>query len=418
MDIIVQPVTNALLVAYKPIEFKVQIDTSIDDCPLMFCDIYINGIYYKSHSKTTPYSISTGSKVFQFDIEDALQEYLTKYIAPCGGAVAYQHQNGMASVYVKFRETIINGDGFIESPETAPIQGTFETAPVAGNGLQSNSFYIVNATLQQKELQTLPQHLNTFKQGTWSVDKYPLTHRLPSCLIKLGQSDFYPVLHTESLGVICYILNYKLKGDTVYSQINSCDGEGGGINIEWQWNKDTNEFVDLTSRMNGTFSYINWGDGTIDTSLTHTYTVAGNYTVWVYNSTSTLLDLSEVVDAFSLDVVIASFAAPYYITDLILFNNGLGSLTLTLMSALTYADLHDNELSVLGTIPTNVVYFDASINKLDVAAVNQALIDLDTNGKLNGFASFVNQIPTATPTGAGATAKANLISKGWTVNTD
>lgn len=418
VDIVLQPTANALLVAYKPIEFRGQIDTSTDDCPVMYCDIYINGIYYKSHSKTIPYASGAGYKVFQFDIEDALQEYLTKYIAPCGGATAYQHTNGMASVYCKLRETIINADGFIEIVGTAPIQGTVETPPVAGDGSQSNTFYVVNATIQQKEVQNLTQHLNAYKTGTWSIDKYPLTHRLPSCLIKLYQSDYYPILHVNSLGIICFVLNYRLKNDTVWNTINSCDGEGGGINIEWMWNKEAGEYVDLTTALNGTYSYINWGDGTIDTSLTHTYTNAGNYTVWVYNSTSTILKLGELVDAYSQDVTVANFAAPYYIQTLELFNNALGSLTLTLLSSLITAILYDNTLMVLGTIPANVNYLDVRINNLNVAAINQLLQDLDTNGLSNGYVNTSNQTPVAAPTGAGITAKNNLITKGWTVITD
>jgi len=57
-------------------------------------------------------------------------------------------------------------------------------------------------------------------------------------------------------------------------------------------------------------------------------------------------------------------------------------------------------------------------NALTVSKVNALLVGLDGNGLLNGSVSLQGQTPAATPTGAGATAAANLVSKGWTVTTD
>lgn len=54
---------------------------------------------------------------------------------------------------------------------------------------------------------------------------------------------------------------------------------------------------------------------------------------------------------------------------------------------------------------------------LSVTDVNNFLIALDANG-LSGGICNLQQTPAAAPTGAGATAKANLIGKGWTVTTD
>ena len=49
--------------------------------------------------------------------------------------------------------------------------------------------------------------------------------------------------------------------------------------------------------------------------------------------------------------------------------------------------------------------------------VNNWLIGLDGNGLSNGICVLHGTVSTP-PTGAGATAKTNLIGKGWTVNTD
>lgn len=416
MTILIQPAVDALLVAYKPIEFKVLVDISVDDCPQMFCDVYINNIYYKSISRTYPLTmVAAVSKTFQFDVQDIAQEYLTKMIANPGGVGAVEHPGGSLKLKCRFRNTTINVDGFQVSTFTAPIQATNESAAVAGTGDLSNEFYVINATIQNNEHQVLTYHLNGYKQGTWSSDIYPLTHRPASCKIKLEQSDYFPVLHTSALGIICYILNYKPIGG-VYTIINSCSTPPV-INIEWSWNKITNAFVDLTSKLNGTFSYINWGDGTINSSLTHTYTVAGTYDVYVYNSnvTNFLFSTDNVED---LDIITLIFYSPYTVQRLEIDKNNIGSMILTNLINLTTFKGSANGFSGFGTIPANVTDFVAQGNSLNVATVNQILIDLDSNGLFNGICDIHGQTPPAVPTGAGATAKANLISKGWTVSTD
>ncbi len=54
---------------------------------------------------------------------------------------------------------------------------------------------------------------------------------------------------------------------------------------------------------------------------------------------------------------------------------------------------------------------------LSVTDVNNILIALDANGINNGNVGL-KQVPDAVPTGAGATAAANLLGKGWTVQVD
>ena len=61
-------------------------------------------------------------------------------------------------------------------------------------------------------------------------------------------------------------------------------------------------------------------------------------------------------------------------------------------------------------------------NALPVAVVNQILVDLDTiTTGYTGYSGTINlsgQTPAAPPSGAGATAKTNLIGKGFTIVTD
>lgn len=81
-----------------------------------------------------------------------------------------------------------------------------------------------------------------------------------------------------------------------------------------------------------------------------------------------------------------------------------------------------SDISLLLT--PSVGRFDMFRAGLSVAQVNQALIDLDTNGlstsKQTNLSQFwaAGSISAAAPTGAGATAKTSLTGKGWTVTTD
>jgi hypothetical protein len=68
----------------------------------------------------------------------------------------------------------------------------------------------------------------------------------------------------------------------------------------------------------------------------------------------------------------------------------------------------------LTTMPASVVMAGAALN---VASVNAVLIAADANGALSGTMDLSGGT-SAAPTGAGITAKNNLIAKGWTVATN
>ena len=76
------------------------------------------------------------------------------------------------------------------------------------------------------------------------------------------------------------------------------------------------------------------------------------------------------------------------------------------------------------TVPASVqIYFNAAGNQLSVATINQILIDLDNATALQTAAgspsiNLTNQTPSAPPSGAALTARANLIARGFTVTTD
>ena len=67
-------------------------------------------------------------------------------------------------------------------------------------------------------------------------------------------------------------------------------------------------------------------------------------------------------------------------------------------------------------------YYDISDNNLNTAAVNAALINLDSKSSsfdlINNRRVYLKQRVAAPPSGAGITAKNNLISRNWTIDTD
>lgn len=77
-----------------------------------------------------------------------------------------------------------------------------------------------------------------------------------------------------------------------------------------------------------------------------------------------------------------------------------------------------NKLTTIPTLPLSLLSIKVIENQISVSEINQALIELDTNGQINGTIEFNTQTPSAPPSGLGIIAKANLISKGWTIITD
>lgn len=132
--------------------------------------------------------------------------------------------------------------------------------------------------------------------------------------------------------------------------------------------------------------------------------------------TATAVGVNGAAFAFPLAVVLATFAASE-ITALDVNGKSLTNLTgLSGLTALTTLDCSSNDLTTL-TVPASITTLDASDNDLTVDAVNALLVALDSAGLENGTVDLSGGT-NAAPTGAGATAKANLITKGWTATTN
>jgi len=165
----------------------------------------------------------------------------------------------------------------------------------------------------------------------------------------------------------------------------------------------------------------------------------------VFGSTLTTLDASgcSALGSVNMGGALLSSADFSNCTDLLtlLIDNTQGSFSLNLSNCTTLADLRaDTSSEVIGmnltgcsgltgifmpnvpnlvtvtltTMPASVVMAGAALN---VASVNAILIAADANGALSGTMDLSGGT-SAAPTGAGITAKNNLIAKGWTVATN
>lgn len=215
-----QPPSNSINAAYRPIVFRITATptTGTGQPPVVYCDIYFGGIYYKSLSKTLP--LASGE--WQFDIQDAAQEYLRKYLAPNGGADLYNAAPAMTRLFCRFRSSGTTTNGFVLPEGVVPIQGTGNSTPFPGTGVQSNTMYTVNSTLQHEDNQDLATHLNSYKSGTWAAVAFPLTHRPIRYRQHINNSDFFPIAYVGDSPLKCVKLHYRFKGQSTFFSATQC----------------------------------------------------------------------------------------------------------------------------------------------------------------------------------------------------
>lgn len=152
------PYADTLCSAYRNTYFKVYTDSPADATLPVYADIYVGsiagvGTYYKTISSYSIQGLSgvlSGDGMYQFDIQDALQEYIQTYFPelPITDITSAESTDAesMIWVYVCFRGSAYVGDVLVpEAP--IPVQATATTPAVAGGGLQSNSFMVTNSSI-------------------------------------------------------------------------------------------------------------------------------------------------------------------------------------------------------------------------------------------------------------------------------
>ena len=185
--------------------------------PVVYCDVYIGGTYYKTVSKSQYESKGSSNTYWLFDIQDALQEMLPWGIGTNGGYVVLT-TNGIVSVTCNFRDSYTDNNGFIQPETPIPIQATGLTTSTAGGGTASNSFFAVLATLQHAEIQDLATSLVPYQYGVWGSSLLPLSHRPASYTIRnMAGSDFYPLLVTANLTIPVINIVYQNIGSSSWN---------------------------------------------------------------------------------------------------------------------------------------------------------------------------------------------------------
>jgi hypothetical protein len=247
-----QPDQNALMAAYNEVIISAKVD---DVPPVVFCDVYFNGMYYKSFFKTQPFSTDapTSTSVFEFDLQDAAQEYLKYQVGPVDDAGIEATVPCMIKCMCRVRSSTLNADGFTVPDGIPPVQGTGSTFPIgSSSGTATNDFYILNCALQHDDNQVLADHLNSFKKGIWvntMLSKaFPLTHRPDRYKVDLNSSDYFPIVYVGDNDIDGVRLKYRLKGSSLFSsETNGGIGNGNILKVvNLQVDIDEDDHVELT----------------------------------------------------------------------------------------------------------------------------------------------------------------------------
>lgn len=295
-----QPDAGSLNAAYRPIIVRA-VATRTDNAPVppvVYCDIYFNGIYYKSLYKTQPTAIGDDSSDWQFDISDAAQEFLSAEMPGNGESEIITSPSSIKTAFCRFRSSGYNGN-FIAMEGTEPVQGTGSTPPVAGDGEETNSFYVLNTTLQHEDNQDLADHLATYRVGTWGANAWPVSHRPSPYKICKGDHDTFPFVYTGGNDITCLKLHVKYKGESGFTSAgNKCFCDPIGV--------PEFELPEATAGIEYTFSFTVTGTGpiTIDSStLPEWLNVSINGKTVTLTGTPTSEDVDEDVE---LIVVLAN----------------------------------------------------------------------------------------------------------------
>lgn len=162
---------NKIIPAYNPIPYLVQDDGTSGlggVPPLMYADVYFDGLYYKTLTSTSPLFITGIMSYWLFDIAGICQEYLNTR-TPDITSNNYQQTFGSSKyfgaslAFVKFRNSTVDAYGVITPGGTPPVQGTVDTPPVPGDGWVSDTFMVVNGALQVTDLIDLENMVKKFR---------------------------------------------------------------------------------------------------------------------------------------------------------------------------------------------------------------------------------------------------------------
>ena len=188
-------------VAYRPI-FIIGIDDGTSGaCPVMYCDIYFAGQYYKTITSYSPYSVGAfGVTTHRFDIQSVAQEFIQTLIYDITSTspiavfdVIGGNHYGAELCRCYLRGSTIDAYGVISPEGPVPVQGTADTAPVAGGGQYAGEVQIINASLQATDMQLWISHIGLFQRG------YEMVNNGASDIVVHGGYAIYPMSYADKL---------------------------------------------------------------------------------------------------------------------------------------------------------------------------------------------------------------------------
>lgn len=224
LDILTQPEANSLNAAVRPVILRVlaTATTGQPQPPVVYCDIYVNSVYYRTIGRSQPDQINDFNTEWQFDIQDVQELFTGRFIPPNGGKAILQPLGLHLLVFCRFRSSYLDDFNIIQPDTDIPVQATSSTPAVEGSGYQSNTFIALNATLQHKDNPLLNAHLQAYRHGTWDSQAYPLTHRPNNYVLGRNDSDFFPFIYVGNRAVSCIQVNLLRKDGTTIT-LSSCE---------------------------------------------------------------------------------------------------------------------------------------------------------------------------------------------------
>jgi PKD repeat protein len=262
---------------------------------------------------------------------------------------------------------------------------------------------------------------------------------------KNSSTTVYTFLDQKKVNIVSE-KTYTVQEKVIYINFNSNSEDPTLLDAYFNSAKEN-------GKVTGTFD---WGDGTIldidsdtessvELTMSHTYAEAGIYravftinevedidAITINNSTQVIgidgnwivfNNLVELNISGMTNLSVFTFKKDTFrkLESLVLTSTGIKELDLSIpMPKLENLDLRQNGSLVSFTIsknPSRISGINLNACHLPVAQINALLIYLDSQTyDLSSHSLLITQTVTATPTGAGATAKTSLEGKGWSIN--
>lgn len=159
------PTIDRIMPAYNPIIVQIHDDGVGGAAPVVYCDVYMNEVFYKTVSSSSPILVSGAATVWEVDISGVAQEYMRSKVPditnPFSGGLPVMEEmymappsynpfnhGGAARCRCKMRRATADSYGVVTPQAPVPVQETVDSAAVGGGGYAIDPFLIVNCALQ------------------------------------------------------------------------------------------------------------------------------------------------------------------------------------------------------------------------------------------------------------------------------